>query len=458
MARDATLTSGPIGSRLVRMAGPMLMGLVAIMAFNLADTFFLGRYSADALAAISFTFPVVMTIGSLALGLGVGVTAVVSNAIGEGDSHRVQRLTTDSLVFAVLIVVLFAAVGQLTVRPLFAALGAEGHVLDLVVRYMRIWYLSVGLVVIPMVGNSAIRATGDTRTPGLVMVVAAVTNVICDPLLIFGWGPIPELGVEGAAIATAVSRTVTLGAAVWVLGFRDRMIARQRPTMGEVWRNWLEVLHVGLPAAGTRMVMPVGMGIVTRLMAAFGPAAVAAFGVGSRVGMLVFAVVMALGTALVPFIGQNLGARRPDRVRRAAWFGVRFGMLYGLVVWLVMLIAARPLAGLFSDHADVVDTAALYFRIVPIGAVFSAALAMAGTVLNGLLKPGRAAGLTILQMFVLYIPLSWAGAAWLGLTGVFWASVAANVVAGCVALVVMSRALPGADAGLVDATAGPDPT
>ncbi|MCB1182526.1 MATE family efflux transporter [bacterium] len=453
MSRAANLITGPVGSRLLRMSGPMLMGLVAIMAFNLVDTFFLGRYGADELAAVSFTFPVVMTLGSVALGLGMGVTAVVSNAIGEGDAHRVARLTTDSLVLAVLVVVVFAGVGLLTVRPLFAAMGAEGHILDLVVRYMRIWYLSVGLVVIPMVGNSAIRATGDTRTPGLVMVVAGLTNAVGDPLLIFGLGPFPELGIEGAAIATAVSRAITLVAALYVLGIRDRMISRERPTTAEGLANWRRVLHVGVPAAGTRMVMPVGVGVVTRMVAGFGPAAVAAFGVGSRVGMLVFAVIMALGAALVPFVGQNLGARRPDRVRRAAWFSVRFGVGYGLVLWVLMFVAARPLAGLFSDHADVVDAAALYFRIVPLGMVFAAILALTGTVLNGMLMPLRAALLSALQMFGLYVPLALLGARWFALPGIYWASVAAYVVAGMLSLVVMRRALAGI--GDPAPTAGP---
>ena len=441
MPHSATLTTGPVGSRLLRMAGPMLLGMIAIMAFNLVDTFFLGRFSTEALTAISFTFPVVMSLGSLALGLGMGAAAVISNAIGEGDAERVQRLTTHALILSVTIVVVVAAAGLLTVRPLFAALGAEGEILDLVEDYMRIWYLSVGVVVVPMVGNSAIRATGDTRTPGMIMVVAALTNVIFDPILIFGWGPIPSLGIEGAAIATALARASSLTAALYVLGARKGMLTRRGLTPGSVLASSREILHVGLPAAATRMVMPVGLGVLTRIVAGFGPASVAAFGVGSRVGMFSFAVIMALGASLVPFVGQNLGAGRRDRVHRAAWFSVRFGMGYGLATWALFLVFARPIAGVFNDAPEFLDAAALYFRVVPLGMIFAAATAMASTALNGMLMPLRAALLSVVQMFVLAVPLSWLGARLGGLGGMFWGGVVANLAAGILAIVVLRRAL-----------------
>ncbi|NCQ33873.1 MATE family efflux transporter [bacterium] len=441
MSRTATLTTGPVGPGLLRMAGPMLAGMIAIMAFNLVDTFFLGRFSTDALTAISFTFPVVMSLASLALGLGMGTSAVISNAIGEGDHQGVQRLTTDALILSFVIVVVVAAAGMFTVRPLFAAMGAKGEILDLVVRYMRIWYLTIGVLVIPMVGNSAIRATGDTRTPAMIMGIAALTNVIADPILIFGWGPVPRMGIEGAAIATALARATSLTAAIYVLGVRKKMLSRRGMTLSTMLASSRRILHVGLPAAATRMVMPLGMGVIIRLVAQFGPAAVAAYGVGTRVGMFAFAVIMALGASLVPFIGQNLGARRLDRVHDAAWFSVKFGMGYGLLTWVVFLIFARPIAALFNGHEGFQEATVLFFRIAPVGAVFSAAAAMASTVLNGMLKPLRAASLSVLQIFVLTIPLSILGARVAGLAGVFWAGVVANIVTAGVGLFVMSRAM-----------------
>lgn len=441
MRTDPSLTTGPIGRRLVALTLPMMMGIMSLMVFNLVDTFFLGRYSIEALSAIAFTFPVVMFVGNLALGLGVGVSAVVSKAIGMGDPERARRLTTDSLSLSVLIVLIFAVAGYATIDPLFAALGAEGRILELTRQYMQVYYASVGMVVIPMIGNSATRATGDTKTPSLVMLIAALTNVVLDPLMIFGWGPVPELGMRGAALATAISRAISLVAALYLLGRRDRMLSRRGMTPAEVLRNWRRTLHVGLPAAATRMIVPLGVGVITHLVARHGSEAVAAFGIGSRVGMFVFAVVMALAAALAPFIGQNLGARRPDRVRRAAWLSTGFGFLYGLAVSVLVALLAEPITRVFNDHPAVVAVSVDYFRIVPLGAAFSAVLAIAGTVLNAMFKPMTAASLAFLQMFVLNIPLSYLAAATAGLRGIFWAAVAANVVAGALSALVMRRHL-----------------
>lgn len=441
MRASPSLTSGPVGRRLVSLTIPMMMGIMSLMVFNLVDTFFLGRLSTEALTAITFTFPVVMFIGNLALGLGVGVSAVVSNAIGEGDPHKAQRLTTDSMTLSLLIVLVFAGIGRMTIDPLFTALGAEGQVLELTRQYMEIYYLSVGFVVIPMIGNSATRATGDTKTPSLVMLIAALTNVVLDPILIFGWGPVPGLGMRGAALATAISRAISLVAAIYLLGWRDKMVSRRGMTARTVLANWRRILHVGLPAAGMRMIIPLGVGVIVHLVASYGPEPVAAFGIGSRVGMFVFSVVMALAAALAPFIGQNLGARRLDRVRRAAWLATGFGFVYGLLVSVVIALLARPITLLFNDHPEVVAVSVKYFRIVPLGAAFSAVLAVAGTVLNAMFKPLTAAALTVLQMFVLYIPLSYLGAELAGLDGIFWATVAANLVAGLTAAWVMRREL-----------------
>jgi putative MATE family efflux protein len=199
----ATLIEGHIGKTLIKLTIPMIFGILGMVAFNLVDTFFIGQLGTNELAAISFTFPVVFVIGSLAMGLGMGASAVISRAIGEGDPTRVQRFTTDSLILSVLVVVVFIVIGLLTIDQVFALLGATPQVMPLIKQYMLIWYPSMIFVVIPMVGNNAIRATGDTKTPSVIMLVAVAVNIILDPLLIFGIGPFPALALAGAALATA---------------------------------------------------------------------------------------------------------------------------------------------------------------------------------------------------------------------------------------------------------------
>ncbi len=172
-AHNSKLTEGPIVPTLIKLTLPMILGIVSMVAFNLIDTMFVGRLGDDELAAISFTFPVVMVVGGIAMGLGIGISAVVSKAIGEKNQEKVIRFTTDGLLLALLIVAIFAIIGILTIDPLFTLLGVNDKIMPLVESYMSIWYLGVIFIIVPMAGNNAIRATGDTVTPSIIMITAA---------------------------------------------------------------------------------------------------------------------------------------------------------------------------------------------------------------------------------------------------------------------------------------------
>ncbi|MCK4516768.1 MAG: polysaccharide biosynthesis C-terminal domain-containing protein, partial [Spirochaetaceae bacterium] len=238
----AQLTEGNVPRMLIRLTIPMIFGVLSMVLYNLVDTLFVGRLGKDQLAALSFTFPVVLVISSLALGVGIGASAAISRAIGAGDHGRVRRLTTDSLLLALLIVGVFATAGILTIDPLFRLLGANERILPYINEYMSIWYPGMVFVVFPMVGNNAIRATGDTRTPGIVMMIGALANAMMDPLLIFGIGPFPALGIRGAAAATLFGRSITFVAAIYVLSVREHLLDFRRPKIAAVLSSWKEVL------------------------------------------------------------------------------------------------------------------------------------------------------------------------------------------------------------------------
>jgi putative MATE family efflux protein len=225
------LIDGPVGKTLLNLTIPMVIGIMGIVAFNLVDTYFVGQLGTTELAALSFTFPVVFVIGSIALGLSMGTSAVISRAIGEGDRHKVQRLTTDALMLSLVIVISFAVAGLFTIEPLFKLLGASAEILPLIKRYMTIWYPGMMFVVIPMVGNGAIRASGDTKTPSMIMMAAVVVNLVLDPLLIFGIGPFPRWELEGAAVATVIARAVTMVISIRVLHWREKMISLVPPPL-----------------------------------------------------------------------------------------------------------------------------------------------------------------------------------------------------------------------------------
>jgi putative MATE family efflux protein len=420
-ANRAILVEGPVGRTLARLTWPMVVGHLGMVAFNLADTFYVGRLGTRELAALSFTFPVVMVVSSLAIGLGIGTAAVVSRAIGEGDEHKVRRLTTDSLILASVLVAAFVGLGILSIDPVFRLLGATPDLLPLISQYMRIWYMGMVFVVVPMVGNNAIRATGDTKTPTAIMLVAVVINIVLDPLLIFGPGPFPRMELAGAALSTVISRATTLLVALWVLGRREHMLTARFKPAASVLTSWRKVLYIGLPSAATRMVVPIGIGIITRIVSAYGAESVAAYGVASRVEFFALMVLMSMAAVFAPFVGQNWGAGRLDRVKLGMRQGERFSLLYGLGAFVVLAAAAHPIAGFFNRNPDVVAGIELYLRIVPLAYGLQGILSLAGAALNALNRPLHAAALVFAQMIVVYVPLAHLGSRFFGLAGVFGA-------------------------------------
>jgi putative MATE family efflux protein len=433
----AILVEGPVGRTLLRLTLPMVFGLLGLVTFNIVDTFFVGRLGTTELAALSFTFPVVLVVNSLALGLGIGASAVISRAIGVGDHARVKRLTTDSLVLSVLVVMCFVVLGLLTIEPVFRALGATSQTLPLIKQYMKIWYLGVGFVVIPMVGNNAIRATGDTKTPSIIMLIAMAVNTTLDPMLIFGLGPFPRLEIAGAALATVFARATTFTVALWVLGVRDKMLTRSAASLKAVVDSWKAILFIGIPTAATRIILPLAMGGVTRLVASYGAEGVAAFGVATRIEFFSLTVVRALSSVLMPFVGQNWGAGKHDRVRAGIRYSNRIALGWGAIMFVVLAFAAKPIAGLFNDNPSVIRNITIYLRIVPIGYGLYGVVLLAAAALNVLHRPFHAAGLSIAHMFALYIPLAIVGSRLMGLGGAFGGLLASYVIGGVAAHILV---------------------
>jgi putative MATE family efflux protein len=438
---SSLMLEGPIGKTLIRMALPMVFGMAAIIMFNVIDTFYVGRLGATQLAAMSFTFPVVFMLTHLTVGLGVGLTSAISRAIGEGDPDRVRRLTTDGLILANTVVIVLAIAGLLSFNPLFRALGAGDEIRPLIQEYMMWLYRGIGFLVIPIVGNSAIRATGDTKTPAIIMAVAGVINIALDPLLIFGIGPFPRLELQGAAIATVISWSVTFGAALFILGRRLHMIDWSIPKLSTMWVSWKAILYVGVPAAATQMIVPFAAGVITRIVSMFGPEAVAAFGVGTRIEALSLIGFFSISAALSPFVGQNFGARKFTRLRDAMGFSGRASVVFGVAIYAVLAMLARPLASVFTDQAEVADTIVTYLHILPIGYMFHGYALLIVSTFNAINRPITSVWLNIFRVFVLGIPLAYLGSRVFGVTGIFAGVVLANVLVGIASFLTIRKFL-----------------
>ena len=437
--KNARLIEGPIQKTLIKLTIPMILGTLGMVIFNLADTFFVGQLGTNQLAALSFTFPVVLVVSSIAMGLGIGASAVISRAIGEGNYDKVKRLTTDSLTLSLIFVGFFALFGLFTVNPLFRLLGASGEVLSFISQYMTIWYFGVIFVVIPMVGNNAIRATGDTKTPGLIMVFAAFINIVLDPILIFGIGPFPRLEIAGAAIATVIARASTLILSLLVLTLREKIITIKIPEFREVIESWKQILYIGLPTATTRIVIPIGAGVILSIVATYGSEAVAGFGVATRIEFFALTVVMSLASVLGPFVGQNWGADKFDRIKLGMKFSYKFSLVWGFFIFLILAIFGSRIGSFFSNDPNVIFITSLYLLIIPIGYGLYGILVMATSAMSVLKKPIHAAILTLTQTFLLYIPMAYIGSYFFGLGGVFAALPISYFIVGIISNFVLNR-------------------
>lgn len=433
VTRPNPLLTAPMTSVLLRMTGPMILGIVAILAFNLVDTFFIGMLGTQALAAISFTFPVTFVVTSLAMGLGAGLSAVMGHTLGQGKHDEAARITTDNLFLAVLLVTLIAVAGALTIHPLFRLLGASDALIALIYDYMLIWYLTVPMLVLPMVGNAAIRATGDTKTPSLVMTVAGLVNGVLDPLLIFGIGPFPEWGIRGAAIATSLSWLMAMLVSLYILRHREGLLRWRLSPRPQLLAHWRALLHVAVPASFTNMLNPLANAVLMTIFAGLGTEVVAAYGAASRVEALLLIVMMALSSVLAPFISQNCGAGNPARAKAALQLCMRFALLFQLAVYALTWLLAPFIADLFSDHPQVVRLIVLYLHLVPIGYGFQGMVMLLASALNGVRASSISFLFNGLRLFVFLLPGAWLGAKLGGEQGIYLGILLANLAAGTLA-------------------------
>ncbi|MEM7430606.1 MAG: MATE family efflux transporter [Pseudomonadota bacterium] len=435
------LTEGPVGRHLVDMTIPVLFGITTMMGQALIDTWFLGRVGVSALAAFGFCYPILMIVTSVAIGMGAGTSSVVARAIGSDDTARARRLATDSLLLSFLITALISFVGILTIDPLFRLLGAPEELLDPIRGFMTILYSGVPFVVVGLVGMASMRATGDTRLPSRLMIIGSILNVVLDPIFIFGLGPIPALGLNGAAVAGLIARGVVFVGALYLLRGRLNLISFNRPDPAQLRSSWRDILHVGIPAAGTNAIVPIATAIITRLVADYGPDAVAGFGVASRIESMVLVMFYALSAIIGPFVGQNLAAGRYDRMLESQRLCMWFCIAAGLVVAAVLAVCSSFLPQLFNDSESVTRVTTLFLITAPIGYAGYGVVMVVNASFNGMGKPMPGVVVSLLRTILLYVPLALLAEYWFGIQGIFAAYATANIVVGFVAYHWISRSI-----------------
>jgi len=427
------LTEGPVSTRITEMTVPMVWALFAMMSFNAADTFFVAQLGDLQLAAMSFTFPVEMVFTSIAIGAGAGASSTLARLLGAGNVADARRVFTDALILIGGLSIVFALLGFQLIEAVFSLLGATPELMPFLNEYMRIWYWCVPALITSQVCMATLRAMGLSRLQGRVMIGISLLNVFLDPLLIFGLAGFPRMELEGAALATVITRWIGLLIVLYILCRKYEMKAPLSIPIGQRLKNWTAVLHVGLPATATNMIIPLANGIVILLVSQYGNAAVAGLGVAARIEPIVLVCFYALSSTMGPFFGQNFGANRADRLHTALRNVSSFCLISGLLIAALLYFASNTIVGWFSESSEIQRVAVAYLTIVPIsygayGIVMSVCASF-----NGLGMPLPALLISSCRVLFLFIPLALLGRYLWGINGLFIAAAVSNVLLGILA-------------------------
>ena len=432
--RTRLLLEGPVAPTLLRLAAPNVLVMVLQAAVSTLDAVFVGWLGSDALAGVSLVFPLVMLMQTMSAGgMGGGVAAAVARALGGGRRADADALVVHAILIAVVMAAGFTALFGLGGPALYRAMGGRGAVLDSAVAYSRVVFGGAIAYWLVNTLGSVIRGTGNMVLPAAVMVASGGLYLVLAPGLILGWGPLPRLGIAGAASASVVSFALGSLALLAFLG-RGRSLVRPRLHGGGIRVALFgEILRVGAPGSLNTILTNLTVVLLTALVGPFGGAALAGYGMGARLEYLQIPIVFGLGAGLVTMVGTSMGAGDRDRALRVAWVGAAIAA--GVTGAIGIAAALAPLAWLhlFSADPEVLATGTRYLRIVgPCYGFFGAGLALyfasqgAGRLLWPLL-----AGATRLAVAAAggWLLTAWLGA---GLSGLFAAMASALVVFGAV--------------------------
>ena len=404
----ANLTEGPPGLILLKMAVPMTIGILAMLGFNMIDTYFVGQLGTQPLAAMAVTFPVVMVVTSLALGLGVSTSIAVSRAIGGGGGGA-ARLTTDAISLGLIVAGVLWLASLFWLDSVVAAIGGHGATYEQAMTYLRVWFCGLPFVVIPIIGNMAIRATGDTVTPSALMVVWIAVNAVLDPVMIFGFGGVPGMGIAGAAWATVISRLFSCLAVLAILWRREHLLVSPFGRPRVVLASWRLLGVNAVPIALNNLITPVTAGALTRIVVSFSDEAVAGVGVAMRIQSFGMTPVFALQSVVGVYVGQNAGAGAFERVRQGLRSSMRFGLWWGTVLFGLLILLGAVVVGQFTEDPQVVWSARLFFAVVG-GSFGCVGVYLTGSAgLNAQNRASLATAITVVTGLGIGVGMAWTG-------------------------------------------------
>ncbi|TYT25309.1 MATE family efflux transporter [Luteimonas viscosa] len=438
---NADYTRIPLRRAVFLLAVPMVLELVLESTFAVVDIFFVAKLGASAVATVGLTESYLFLLYSIAMGLAMAVTAVVARRVGEGRREEASVTAVQAIWIAMLVSVPFAVVGIVWAQDLLRLMGADAWTLEHGYRYMQ-WMLGGNAVIMLLfVINAIFRGAGDAAIAMRVLWVANGLNIVLDPLLIFGLGPIPAMGIEGAAIATNIGRGAGVLMQLWILfrgGEHIRVTTTQLVLRGAVLWN---IVRTSLGGIGQMIVAMTSWIFLMRILAGIGSEAVAGATIALRILMFALMPAWGMSNAAATLVGQNLGAGQPDRAEAAVWRTGWYNMVYTVAVSVAFFLFHDALVGLFSPDAGVVVVGGEWLRILSYSCFVYGWWMVAVQAFNGAGDTVTPTRINVVFFWLIQIPLCW----WLAVsldwqhTGVFWGVFVSETSVGLFTLWLFTR-------------------
>ena len=441
MSDAAKLTRGSIRGHLVSQTLPMIIGVAAIMSIGLVDAYFIGQLGATELAAISFIFPITVAITSMGVGVMVGINSVVARALGEGDTDRAARRANLGMVFAVILGIVMGLALFALLDPLFALMNADAQTLPLIRTYMQPFSLGFPLMMAIMGINGTLRGQGEARRTSYISICYAAANWILDPILITGALGFEGLGIVGAAYATLAGWACGIALGVWLIRGTPLPLNPAICMEGKIVEPLVAIMRVAGPAAFSNSINPIGLSILTALVAIEGQAAVAGFGAAGRLQSFAVVPLLGLSASIGAIVGQNWGAGNYGRARRAMRYAFGFCTVYGLSIAGVLFAFGERFAGLFTEDSAVIAEFAAYLTIAVWGYAGFGLLIVGNGILNAVDKASLALMQSAARVFLVMLPFAWLLRGSWGSQAIYAAELTANLVGGGIAAFIAWRVL-----------------
>ncbi len=439
--KEHDFTSGSIDRAIILLSIPMIVEMVMESLFAVVDIYFVGKISVNAIATVALTESVIMIIYSIAMGLSMAATALVARRVGEKEYERASRSAEQAILLAIMIAIFFGIIGLIFPRWILTAMGGEPDLVEEGYRYTMIMFGGNITIMLIFLINAIFRGAGDAAIAMRVLIISNVINMILDPVLIFGIGPFPELGLEGAAIATTTGRGLGVLYQIYILTGKSSTLNiafRQIRLIGSIVRK---IITIALGGIGQFMIGTLSWILMVRISAIFGPDVLAGYAIAFRIIVFTILPSWGLSNAAATLVGQNLGAGKPNRAEASVWRCALYNVVFLAAISILFFWQAEFFVGIFSQEPEVIKYGSMGLRYICAGYVFFAYGMVIGQAFNGAGDTRTPTILNIICYWIIELPLAYFLGIYfdIGPAGIFLAIAISVVLLAILSIIVFRR-------------------